>query len=441
MERSEEVGRILKAAQRGSACDLEAFEGALRCAVLAAGAKMLEGFLEAAGTGRRKEAVRCSCGGVMRSRGVQEKTLLTLLGPARYRRSKFSCPSCNAVCYPGDEALDVADTSRSPGVRRQVARLGGKETFAEAARDMRELAGVSLSRKDAERISEAVGEDMEAKDAEERARLRFEQACAEAVDEVVHTLYIEFDGTGVPMVASELEGRAGKQEDGSAKTREAKIGCVFTQTLSDSEGRPVRDPGSATYTGAIEKADSFGWRIYAEALRRGLRNAERVVVLTDGAEWIKNQVSIHFPQATHIIDLYHAREHLAALLKLLFGDNPKRLSHFKDSWWELLDEGNIETLVEKASQLLPKNPRAGKDARREIAYFGKNKERMRYAKFRKEGYFVGSGVIEAACKTIVGQRLKQSGMEWTERGANAIIALRCNAASGREEDYWEKRAA
>jgi len=392
-------------------------------------------------TGRRKETVRCACGALMQSRGVKEKQVLTLLGYVQYRHSLFQCPDCGKTRYPGDEELDVVGTSRSPGVRRQTARLGAKEPFREVAKDLRELAGIQLSRKDAERIAEDIGEDMERWDKAERDRVRFMAPPPPEAPITIDTFYTEIDGTGVPMTQEEVAGRKGKQKDGTAKTREAKIGCVFTQTAFDEKGRPIRDPASTTFTGAIETADVFGGRIYAEAVRRGLFKAKRVVILSDGAEWIKNIVQTHFPGAIHIIDLYHAREHLVALCKLLFERDLKPLNRYKDRWWEYLDEGRLETIIEEARSFLPKDPNAKKDARREINYFEKNKERMRYADFKAQGLFVGSGVVEAACKSVIGQRLKQSGMEWSVRGANAIIALRCTEASNRTEDYWEERVA
>ena len=416
-------------------------EGALREAALAAGAKVLEQLLRDVGVGRRAALVRCRCGTPMNSSGTRPKTVHTLLGPVRFDRSRYVCSSCGHSRYPGDEELGVVRTSRSPGLQRQIARLGAKEAFAEVAEDLRELAGVDISPKDAERISEAVGEDMEIRDAQERHRIRFaEPPAPENTAKTIETLYIEYDGTGVPMVPHEVAGRKGKQKDGSAKTREAKLGCVFTQTRFDEQGRPIRNAASTTFTGAIEAAAPFGERIYAEAVRRGLFHAERVVILSDGAEWIKNIAQTHFPSAIHILDLYHAREHLVGLCKLLFDRDLRRLNHYKDRWWDALDQGNIEAIVDKARSLLPKDPAAGKDARREIRYFEKNKERMRYAHFKAQGLFVGSGVIEAGCKTIVAQRLKQSAMQWTVRGANAIIALRCAELSRRTEDYWEQRA-
>jgi hypothetical protein len=377
----------------------------------------------------------------MRSVGVRDKRVQTLLGDIGFSRSWFLCPECGKTRCPGDEELGITHTSWSPGIQRQTARLGAKESFREVATDLRELAGVRMSRKDTERVSERIGEDIERWDKAERDRIRFMEPPPPETPKTIETLYIQYDGTGVPMTQQEVAGRKGKQKDGSAKTREAKLGCVFTQTSFDKKGRPIRDPASTSFTGAIEACHPFGERIYAEAVRRGLFKAKRVVVPSDGAEWIKNIAQTHFGRATHIIDLYHAREHLVGLCKLLFYRDLKRLNRYKDRWWDLLDEGNVEKLIEQARAFLPKDQRAGKDARREIGYFEKNKDRMRYAQFKAQGMFVGSGVIEAGCKTVIGQRLKQSAMEWTVRGANAIIALRCATVSGRTEDYWEQRAA
>ena len=278
------------------------------------------------------------------------------------------------------------------------------------------------------------------RDATQREHIRRTQAPApEDTPHTIETLYIEYDGTGVPMTKNEVAGRKGKQKDGSAKTREAKLGCVFIQTAFDDKGRPIRDPAPTTFTGAIEAAAPFGERIYAEAVRRGLFHAQRVVVLGDGAEWIKTIAQTHFGRAAHIIDLYHAREHLVLLCKLLFDRYLRRLNRYKDRCWDELDEGNIEALTQKARSFLPTDDNAGKDARREIGYFEKNKERMRYGHYKAQGLAIGSGVIEAGCKNIVADRLKKSGMEWTVPGANAIIALRCAELSRRTEDYWEQR--
>ena len=306
--------------------------------------------------------------------------------------------------------------------------------------DLWVYAGLQVTAKAVERAAEGIGEVTEAwcrREGEEI--LQGQGQDSPGVGKSIPVLYISTDGTGVPMTRTELEGRPGKQPDGSARTREVKLGCVFTQTYRDERGFPLRDPDSTTFVGAIEGADAFGWRLYSEALRRGLLAAQRVVVLGDGAEWIRNLAELHFPEAIQILDLYHAREHLSDLCKLLFAPDQKQVLRHRLRWWTSLDEGKVEKILQQARQKLPEVPHLRKRAETEMGYLEKNKESMRYGDFRRQGLFVGSGVVEAGCKTIIGQRLKQSGMEWSLRGANPIIALRSICHSGRFEDYWEAR--
>jgi hypothetical protein len=436
------VNWVLEKVASSGGFDLEAVEGALRAAVLSAGGKLLGELLEMVGSGRREAPVLCKCGGRMESRGLRSKELSTILGEVSWRRSMFQCARCGATRYPGDEELDVMDTGYSPGLRRMMARMGGKSAFKEASEDLRICAEVNVTAKAVERVAESVGQDMEQWSRRERdkAVLSYEQQ-EQPNKKTGETLYVEFDGTGVPMTRRELAGRRGKQPDGSAKTREVKLGCVFTQSALDERGRPVRDPDSTTFVGKIEPAEQFGERIFSEAVQRGLDQARRVVVLGDGATWIKNIAETHFPGATQIIDLYHAREHVAALAKALYPDNAKKTVQHRARWWNELDQGQIETILRAARRRLKTRPEPSDSAQREINYLDNHKERMRYAHFREQGLFIGSGIIEAACRSVIGQRLKQSGMEWSLRGANAIISLRCILKSRRSDDYWEQRAA
>ena len=289
-----------------------------------------------------------------------------------------------------------------------------------------------------ERISQMVGGQAEAFHAVEAAASLSDKSIP---IKPVSKLYACIDGTGVPVVKRETAGRRGKGEDGQAKTREVKLGCVFTQTRVDGEGRPVRDDASTSYTGAIESAELFGRRIYQEAMRRGMDSAGETVVIGDGALWIWNIADEQFYGATQIVDLYHAREHYWNVAKAYFGQNKDELYQWTEERRKELDDGRPEEVMDainRCSSLPGGDPAL---CEREIGYFERNKERMRYADFRKRGLFVGSGVLEAGCRTVVGQRLKQSGMHWTVKGANSIIALRCNILSNRWEDFWEDRAA
>jgi hypothetical protein len=406
--------------------------------VLAAGVKVLGTLLAGIGVGRKEEPVLCVCGLPMESLGLKDKPLTTILGEVPYRRSMFQCPACGETRYPGDEELDVVGTTRSPGLRRMMARVGSQSTFKDGREDLRVYAGIEVSAKDVERVAENIGQEMETWSNEEPKEVLAQEPSSGA--KTIPIMYVCYDGTGVPMTRTELAGRKGKQPDGSALTREVKLGCVFTQTTTDEDGFAVRDPESTSFVGAIESSDKFGWRIYAEAVRRGLYSAKQIVILGDAAEWIHSIKEEHFHDAIQIVDLYHAREHVADLCKHLFAGDQRTVVRHRMRWWTLLDEGKVEKILQQASQKLPLNSEACEKAESEIAFLDKHKEMMRYADFRKRGYFVGSGVMEAGCKTVIGLRMKQSGMEWSLRGANAIISLRCVMKSGRLEDYWENRS-
>jgi len=419
--------------------DLEASESAIRACMHELGGLLLERVLNADKGGYRGSRIDCGQGHQAEFLGYRDKRLQTVLCQIRLERAYYHCAHCQGGVIPKDVQLDVVGTCFSPGVRRMMGRVGAKEPFDEGRQDLKELAGLVVKTKAVERISEAIGQQAErVSQGERHAALLGKLASVQAVP----TLYIAIDGTGVPVVARETEGRKGKQNTERAKTREAKLGCVFTQTLCDDQGRPRRDEHSTTYVGAIETAEQFGPRVYAEAVRRGLKRAQRVVVLGDGAPWIWNIADEHFHNAIQIVDLYHARQHLTELAKSVYGQASTKAADWAAGRSQQLDEGNLEAILTALRRLRPRDESAAQKAvRSALHYFQSNANRMRYAEFRNQALFVGSGVVEAGCKTVIGHRLKQSGMQWTVRGANDIIALRCLQLSGRWEEFWEARAA
>lgn len=420
--------------------DMEALEQGMRAAAMKDGAVALTALLRSVADHEPGPVVCPHCLAPMESHGRRSKEVITLLGEVTVDRTYYICPrpDCKGHGFPKDTLLDVEHTSFSPGVRRLMARSGARDSFARAEEDLLEYSGIRVGVKDVERVAEAIGADIEDREQTHRA-----EAMAGHVPPPVKpipVLYVACDGTGVPVTRRETAGRKGKHSDGNARTREAKLGCVFTQVKTDSEGFPLREEGSTTYTGAIETAETFGERLYAEALMRGLLHAKLAVVLGDGAHWIWNTAAMHFPHAVHIVDLYHAREHLYALLKLIFPPGEFYEARSKE-WSDWLEKGKVEQIISAASELLPKEENGRKYATTEIEYFKTNAERMRYADFRARGLFVGSGVVEAGCKNIIAARMKKSGARWSVRGANDIIALRCTLASSRFEDYWDERAS
>jgi hypothetical protein len=419
--------------------DLEAIEMAMRSAMHQAGAAALSELLKFGPPGPEQRQLPCLCGQMAHYVGLRSKTVLTVVGKAESNRSYFLCDHCHRGQFPIDVELDVVNSEFSPGVRRMLATVGQQAAFEQGRQQMELLAGLSVTTKAVERTAEAIGADIEMRQQRE-LKQALQLNLPIPLGPRIPILYVEMDGTGVPVVRKETEGRAGKQDGQPSHTREAKIGCVFTQTTVNEEGYPVRDEDSTTYVGAIETAEEFGRRLYAEAWRRGWGRAEKKVVLGDGAEWIRNQADLHFSEATQIVDLYHAREHLGKVAGQLYPDDVPAQRSWRMVKQNKLDEGQIEDLVASLQALERSHPGLAKILQTEANYFEQNKERMRYPEFRKQGFFVGSGVVEASCKTAIG-RLKQSGMFWTVRGANAIIALRCCQLSGNFEEYWDARRA
>lgn len=399
------------------------------------GGSLLEKLLNADGGSYRGATVDCRKGHRARFVEYREKELITVLSPVHVRRAYYHCDQCGEGVIPKDVALDIVDTGFSPGVRRMMGQVGGKEAFDDGRKDLDILAGVLVTTKAVERASEATGKQIEQQNQREQKHALSGKVVPFISKAAIPNLYIAIDGTGVPVVKRETEGRKGKDKTGQAKTREAKLGCVFTQTTVDAEGYAVRDKDSTTYVGAIEKAEEFGNRIYTEAVRRAIAQARKVIFLGDGAKWIWGIADEHFPDAIQIVDLYHAREHLTKVANL-----GKKSEEWLSARREELDAGKVENITNALNKLRPKDKAIQKEIKTEMEYFQRNAKRMRYAEFRSQGLFVGLGIIEAGCRTIVGQRLKLSGMHWTVKGANTIIALRCCQMSNRWEEFWESRA-
>ena len=421
--------------------DLEAIEMAVRSAVHRAGATMLKELLKFEAPPAERRTLRCACGKQARYEGLRSKTVLTVVGEVEVRRPYYLCPHCHHGQLPADVELDIENTELSPGVRRMQAVVGQQMPFERGRQQLKLLADLEVTTKAVERTAEAIGGDI-ARGEQQEIQRTVQLDLPIVIGEPVPILYVQMDGTGVPVVKKETEGRRGKADGKPAYTREAKLGCVFAQTAWDEEGFAIRDPDSTTYVGAIETAEEFGKRLYVEAWKRGWSRAAKKVVMGDGAEWIWNLAQQHFPGAVQIVDLFHARQHLWELVRKLYPNNEVR----QNAWIRvhqkrLLDKGKIEKLVVAIRSIPSTHPELAEKIRTEADYFETNTERMRYPKFRRQHLFVGSGVIEAGCKTVVGSRLKQSGMFWTVRGANALLALRCCHLNGRFEDYWETRRA
>ena len=428
------IAAALRDRERDGSYDLEALERYTREVMLECGAHVLAGLLEL--EDGRALGRACPCGGTFQDKKRQRKTVRTLVGNTRILHTHQQCTRCATWRSPEDIVLDIVNTGFSPGLRRAMAETGGEICFEKAAGFLDTLGGVRVGAKDVERVAEAIGKDILARQEQSiRAVLEGQPPTSTQTPD---TLYIAADGTGVPMRRKETQGRAGKHADGIARTREAKLGALFTQATTDEKGNPVREAHSTTYVGKIESVDTFGPRLFAEALRRGFEQARRVGVLGDGAVWIWNLASEYFPNAVQIVDYCHAHEHLSGIGKLVFPDDEKARKTWQKPFSDLLWDGDIPALT-MALREVPLQGKSKEFLTTTIEYFNTNRERMRYRFFREQGLFIGSGVVEAGCRSLIGERLKCSGMHWSVPGADAIIALRCCLESNGFENYWEDR--
>ena len=423
----------------GAGTALGVLEQAMRTALTSAGASLLEAVLSGE-DGYAGPHARCGCGGQAVYAGVRGKTITTVLGPVRISRAWYHCGPCKHGFAPRDQQLGVDRAAASPGLAEMVALAGAEISFGRAAGLLSALAGITVSPRTIERSAESAGAAARAASKAEAAGLVARVIVPlPPAGPLPDMLYAEVDGTGVPVRPGETEGRKGKGEDGRAGTREVKLARLFTVSRLDDEGRPVMDPGSSTYAFSFDGKDALAELVEAEYLRRGGGRFRQIVALGDGAAWIWTMAEKLYPRATHIVDIYHAREHLTDLAAHLAFITPDPAQWLADRSAEL-DAGNIAAIIEAASCYPLAGVKAA-DLDKKLGYFRNNAHRMRYADFRELGMFTGSGAIEGAIKAIVVQRAKQAGMHWSVEGAADIIHLRCQHASGRWNELWPSRRA
>ena len=245
--------------------------------------------------------------------------------------------------------------------------------------------------------------------------------------------YLLADGTGVSGLPKELSDKG--KNGGPAKTFEVKVGAFFTQSF-DSNGYPLlsndsifRDPDSTRYIGTVEKIAQFTSQMEEFSIMNGIANADQTVFLSDGALWLEGLRMRLFPHSIGIIDFYHASQRLYNLMDSLLFYSKQKKALFSEKCYNLLELGDIDQMAELIRQKATSSNM--ESVNKQLAYFTGNKYKMRYGLFRAAGLFIGSGVIEAACKTIVENRLNGSGMRWSKKNAANVIALRCEIYSGR----------
>lgn len=375
--------------------------------------------------------------------GRRPNTVDSTFGPLVLRRNYYSRRDEGGGRAPLDESLGVVEGC-TPGLARLMCRAGASEPYDDASQSLEVYCGLSIEGRRIQRLVQRIGPDF--------ARWTHNQPAPTSLAAGT-VFYVEADGTGIPVRPEETVGRVGKGEDGQARTREIKVGVVFLQAppeksasgadLKDPEPpRPKRIPGSTRYLTSTSNAQEFGQQLREFAQRQGMGLVALVVFLGDGAPWVWELARVCFPFARLILDFYHAAEHVGLLTETLFGKDTPQAKQQRELWVKVLkdQEDGVDSVIQRAQAAMPKRGKLRAAGNKALAYFETNRDKMRYWEYQAQGLFIGSGVVEAGCKSVVGQRLKQSGMFWGMQGAHNILDIRCVLENDQFDEFWKQRA-
>lgn len=356
------------------------------------------------GTGYIGRRAVCRCGAEGKFKNYYDKLRVTLSGELVIHRAYYYCKACGSGFSPLDEKLELDGLSTSVGVRTKVGRLASWLPFEVVSMQMRELLGIHLSKNTVERVAEAIGDRVkQEREANEKKAL---SGLVDSPESGPKRLYVGIDGTGVPM-------RGGG-------TRESKTSVIYETEERDGKTKIK----NAQYLATLERVESFGDQVYSAAFARGVEKAGEVVALGDGASWIWKSFAHHYPGAVQILDFFHASEHLNEVARAWYGEGTEKARRWVDARECDLLSDCVETVIRSIQSWRTEDEDSVEVKRKNLGYFKNNKQRMRYATYTAHGYHIGSGLVESACKTVVAQRMKLSGMRWSMPGAEAILSLR-----------------
>lgn len=403
-----------------------------------------------------------ACGHGLKRAGEREKTVLTLMGPIVLKRAYYHCKEekpaegvlqrrCPGM-VPFDEKWGLTRRQASPGVQRVVAKLAARLTFEEAADSLADLLPVSLSARQVGLLLQPIGAAFAQQESEQAnqylcqgsEKRRSEGEQQEERGEAIRRLYVEMDGVMARLRRGSVPMELQEEERAGDVYREIKVGAAFLGEPGHERselvpGVMVDVCGPKQYVARQATAEEFAPLIYALARQMGLLRAGQVVILADGARWIWKLAEEQFPGAVQIVDEYHAREHVWKVARAAFAAEPE----LRDAWAirviEWLGNGRIHEVVAAIERLPTLSPEPGKTKSVqdiEAEYFRHNAHRMQYPVFRAQGMHLGSGIAEAACKTVVSTRAKKSGMRWLPRGLAAVLAVRSALLSNLFDQRW-----
>ena len=381
--------------------DLGALEQRVMVLMREWGRGLLQRMVSKDPQGYQGSGLPCSCGGWKRFVSYRSKNIHTTVGWIEVRRAYYHCAACGTGVYPYDRAGGLGSESLSAGLAKAGCTLAVGNSFSVSARMVEELFGQKVSPNTIERVVHHLGSvliEQQCHRLEEFRKDRQLPVC----DQPPQRLYLAPDGTTV------------HERDG---WHESKIGCLSWE--DPKRGR------QQYYVGGFDGAERFGHHLWWQACRAGLREAAEIVYLGDGAAWVRSLYDQHFRRATFIVDWYHAQEHIWACAKVLWGegrDETARWAGRRGGWlWEGWTRKVLRDLAQQRQRHRGRKRQALEDLYR---YIQVNEEQMRYDVFRAKGYAIGSGMVEGACKHVVGDRLKRSGMIWSRCGSSATLALR-----------------
>ena len=361
-----------------------------------------------------------------RNSGRHGKRIVTLFGETpEIMRTSYYDPRKKRGHFPFDDRLGLVGRY-TPAVAQEAARYAVDHPYGGAAAKFSRTHGFRMSADTVRHLVRSAG----------RAGARFAgkimRGRGKGAGRDVPLACVMADGTGIPLRKSSLRGVKGKS--GAAKTREVKAGAVFVFSR-DSDRGPHRDIGTTTYVATTDRSEKFGRLLRSEFDRRFRGKPGTVLYITDGGRWLHTVHETRFRFAVEILDIFHAVEHLKPLmLGLGFRENTGEWKRKYGAWRKRIRRGHVEGLLKLLREEY--GDRLSGDALREYNYYRNNASRMRYDEYRANGWFVGSGVIESACKTVIGQRFKLSGMNWSLKGAKALLPLRTLHMSERLEEFF-----
>jgi hypothetical protein len=387
------------------------------------GASLVAGLCALAAADRPSPTINCSCGQLAAYQRERKAQVTTLLGSITIWRSYYLCAACGVGQHPLDAQLQFCAGSRSAALDELLALLGAtQDSFVQASSVLERLTLVHVSANSVREATEQLGALLLEQPSEPQVERPASPAARAFTAATPSPLYITMDG-----VLAHLHERGWS---------ELKVGCCYQTHSRVERKRPERleiRAHSTSYVSALEEAREFGWRLWQEAVRRGLLSSDEVVVLGDGAHWIWNIAEKHFPRATQIVDWYHASEYLWNAASAIWGEASLQRAKWAHDQLDLLWEGKVsEVLVE-----LETWRKSGEAVLAALSYYTEHQTRMDYASYRSRGLQIGSGSAESACKQLVSARLKQAGMIWDANGAEAVAVVRAWLKSER----WEEAIA